>query len=189
MEDVVDFFIPKCQMLGITAEMFGICDDDDKAEKTPAYVCLENEEKWGAIIKNHSGKPLNFTAVDNCVVVRRDNDDMDVLKLRPGITGPATLKYRLEDEMISGFMKDFRNMNYHELTTNYPQIKISDKEYAELIVKSDQEVAVWYNDNVIYPDKVRLNCHYYRHYSFWKDIEMIFATVLGFKVKFAGEEV
>ena len=22
---------------------------------------------------------------------------------------------------------------------------------------SDQEVAVWYNDNVIYPDKVRLN--------------------------------
>lgn len=26
--------------------------------------------------------------------------DRDVLKLRPGITGPATLKYRLEDEMI-----------------------------------------------------------------------------------------
>lgn len=77
MEDVVDFFIPKCQMLGITAEMFGICDDDDKAEKTPAYVSLDNEEKWGAIIKNHSGKPLNFTAVDNCVVVRRDNDDME----------------------------------------------------------------------------------------------------------------
>ena len=42
---------------------------------------------------------------------------------------------------------------------------------------------------MIYPDKVRLNCHYYRHYSFWKDIEMIFATVLGFKVKFAEEEV
>ena len=42
---------------------------------------------------------------------------------------------------------------------------------------------------VIYPDKVRLNCYYYRHYSFVKDIEMIFATVFGFKVKFAGEEV
>lgn len=28
-----------------------------------------------------------------------------------------------------------------------------------------------------------MNCYYYRHYSFWKDIEMIFATVLGFKVK------
>ena len=23
---------------------------------------------------------------------------------------------------------------------------------------SDQELAVWYNDHVIYPDKVRLNC-------------------------------
>ena len=53
---------------------------------------------------------------------------------------------------------------------------------------SDQEVAVWYNDNVIYPDKVRLNCYYYRHYSFVKDIEMIFATVLGRKIRFAGEE-
>ncbi len=28
-------------------------------------------------------------------------DDRDVLKLRPGITGPATLKYRLEDELLS----------------------------------------------------------------------------------------
>lgn len=31
-----------------------------------------------------------------------EGDDRDVLKLRLGITGPATLKYRLEDEMISG---------------------------------------------------------------------------------------
>lgn len=31
-------------------------------------------------------------------------DDRDVLKLRPGITGPATLKYRLEDEMISDYV-------------------------------------------------------------------------------------
>ena len=54
---------------------------------------------------------------------------------------------------------------------------------------SDQELAVWYNDNIIYPDKVRLNKYYYEHYSFVKDIEMIFATVLGFKVKFAGEEI
>ena len=119
-----------------------------------------------------------------------EGDDRDVLKLRPGITGPATLKYRLEDEMISDFMKDFRNMEYRELTTNYPQIKtLSEEEYAELVTKGDQDVAVWYNDNVIYPDKVRLNCYYYRHYSFLKDIEMIFATLLGFKVKFAGEEV
>ena len=46
-----------------------------------------------------------------------------------------------------------------------------------------------YNDAVIYPDQVRLNCHYYRNYSFLKDIEMIFATVLGKKVRFEGVEV
>lgn len=40
---------------------------------------------------------------------------------------------------------------------------------------------------MIHPNKLRQ--HYYRHYSFWKDIEMIFAIVLGLKVKFAGEDV
>ena len=54
---------------------------------------------------------------------------------------------------------------------------------------SDQEVAVWYNDHVIYPDKVRINCYYYRHYSFIKDIQMIFCTVLGKNMKYAGEVI
>ncbi len=54
---------------------------------------------------------------------------------------------------------------------------------------SDQELAEWYNDNVIWPDKVRLNCYYYRHYSFWKDIQMIVCTVLGKKMRYAGEEI
>lgn len=97
-----------------------------------------------------------------------EGDDRDVLKLRPGITGPATLKYRLEDEMISKYVA---------------------KKQAEGDNRPMQEIATEYNDKVIYPDKVRLNCYYYRHYSFWKDIEMIFATVLGRKVKFAGEKV
>lgn len=97
-----------------------------------------------------------------------EGDDRDVLKLRPGITGPATLKYRLEDEMISEYVA---------------------QKQKEGDTRPAQEIAVEYNDNVIYPDKVRLNCYYYRHYSFIKDIQMIFATVLGFKVKFAGEEV
>lgn len=97
-----------------------------------------------------------------------EGDDRDILKLRPGITGPATLKYRLEDEMISEYVA---------------------KKQAGGDNRPMQEIATEYNDTVIYPDKVRLNCYYYRHYSFIKDIEMIFATVLGFKVKFAGEEV
>lgn len=95
-----------------------------------------------------------------------EGEDRDVLKLRPGITGPATLKYRLEDEMIAEYVA---------------------KKKAEDDKRPVQDIAVEYNDRVIYPDKVRINCYYYRHYSFIKDIEMIFATVLGFKVKFAGE--
>ena len=35
-------------------------------------------------------------------------DDRDVLKLRLGITGPATLKYRLEDEMIFATVLGFK---------------------------------------------------------------------------------
>ena len=34
--------------------------------------------------------------------------DRDVLKLRPGITGPATLKYRVEDEMIAEFVQQIK---------------------------------------------------------------------------------
>ena len=54
---------------------------------------------------------------------------------------------------------------------------------------TDEQLAVWYNDNVIYPDKVRLILYYLRHYSFWMDIRMIFATVLGKRIEYAGEEI
>ena len=40
-----------------------------------------------------------------------EGGDRDVLKLRPGITGPATLKYRLEDEMISDYVSKQRVMS------------------------------------------------------------------------------
>lgn len=115
--------------------------------------------------------------------------DRDVLKLRPGITGPATLKYRLEDEMIADYIRRIRNEELGVRSWISEELGVRSEELPDFSSMSDQEVAVWYNNNVIYPDKVRLNCYYYCHYSFWKDIEMIFATVLGFKVKFAGEEV
>lgn len=80
--------------------------------------------------------------------------DRDILKLKPGITGPASLKYRQEEDLLNS-------------------------------VTNPQE----YNDKVIYPDKVRLNLYYLEHYSFFKDIEMIVCTVLGKKMKYAGEEI
>lgn len=92
--------------------------------------------------------------------------DRDVLKLRPGITGPATLKYRLEDEMIADYVT---------------------KKLAAGDIRDVQTIAVEYNDNVIYPDKVRINCYYYRNYSFIKDVQMIFCTVLGRNMKYNDE--
>jgi len=95
-------------------------------------------------------------------------DDRDVLMLRPGITGPATLKYRLEDEMIAEYVAQKQKGGDTRIV---------------------QDIAVEYNDNTIYPDKVRLNCYYYRHYSFIKDIQMILCTVLGKKMEYAGETI
>ena len=91
-----------------------------------------------------------------------------MLQLRPGITGPATLKYRLEDEMISDYVA---------------------KRQAEGDKRGMQEIAVEYNDTVIYPDKVRLNLYYLDHYSFVKDFQMILCTVMGKKMKYAGEVI
>ena len=78
--------------------------------------------------------------------------DRDILHLRPGITGPASLKYRDEEFILA-----------------------------------QQENPQEYNDKVIYPDKVRLNLYYLDNYSFIDDIRMIFATVLGKKISYAGE--
>lgn len=93
-------------------------------------------------------------------------DNRRVLQLRPGITGPATLKYRLEDEMISEYVA---------------------QKQAAGDTRPMQEIAVEYNDTVIFPDKVRLNLYYLDHYSFVKDFQMILCTVFGKKMEYNGE--
>ena len=78
--------------------------------------------------------------------------DRDVLKLRPGITGPASLKYRNEEEILAAV-----------------------------------EDPVRYNDEVIFPDKVRINLYYLHNHSFWTDIKLIICTVLGKRIMYNGE--
>ena len=135
------------------------------------YKLDELPELWDVLIGNMSfvGPRPDVPGYAD----KLEGDNRDVLKLRPGITGPATLKYRREDEMLSGVRSLVADLN-------------DDFNFDE---KTDQEVALWYNDNVIYPDKVRLNCYYYRHYSFIKDIQMILCTVLGKKMEYAGEVI
>ena len=66
------------------------------------YKLDELPELWDVLVGN-----MSFVGPRPDVPGYADQlkgDDRVVLKLRPGITGPATLKYRLEDEMISDYV-------------------------------------------------------------------------------------
>ena len=81
-------------------------------------------------------------------------DDRVILSLRPGLTGPASLKYRNEEELLA--------------TVAHP---------------------VQYNDEVIYPDKVRINRYYAEHYSFGTDLKMILCTISGKHMMYNNEMI
>ena len=67
---------------------------------------------------------------------RLEGEDRRMLLLKPGITGPASLKYRNEEELLA-----------------------------------EQENPQRYNDEVLFPDKVRINIEYLDNWSFGKDIK------------------
>ena len=69
-------------------------------------------------------------------------DNRKILDLRPGITGPASLKYYNEEYILSQ--------------------KSNPKKY---------------NDEVIFPDKVKINMDYFHNRSFFLDLKIIFATI------------
>lgn len=71
-----------------------------------------------------------------------EGDDRKILELRPGITGPASLKYINEEEILA--------------KVNNPK---------------------QYNDEVIFPDKVKINLEYYNNRTFWGDIRIILNTI------------
>ena len=96
-------------------------------------------------------------------------EDREVLLLRPGITGPASLKYRNEEDILEAVDEALQK----------------GRSGLPIGITTVQE----YNDNVIYPDKVRLNRYYLHHYSFIKDIKMIVCTVLGKRMEYAGEQI
>jgi lipopolysaccharide/colanic/teichoic acid biosynthesis glycosyltransferase len=78
---------------------------------------------------------------------RLQGDDRRILLLKPGITGPASLKYRNEEELLA-----------------------------------QQEDPVKYNDQVVFPDKVKINLKYLENRTFWGDIKIIFETLFGKKI-------
>jgi len=70
-------------------------------------------------------------------------EDVRILRLKPGMTGPATLKYINEEEILS---------------------KVDDP--------------VKFNDEVIFPDKVKINLEYLDNWNFKGDIRIIWHTLL-----------
>ena len=80
---------------------------------------------------------------------RLQGKDRVILSVRPGITGPAQLAYKNEEEILS-----------------------------------NQNDSVKYNDEIIWPDKVRINREYIEDYSFFKDIYYIWKTIVGGNVKY-----
>lgn len=114
------------------------------------YKLDELPELWNILIGDMSfvGPRPDVPGYADCL----EGEDREILNLRPGITGPASLKYRDEEELLA---------------------KVEDP--------------IAYNNEVIYPDKVRLNRYYYHHYSFVMDLRMIFATILGKKILYNNE--
>ena len=69
-------------------------------------------------------------------------NNRNILKLRPGITSRASIKYAKEEKLLL-----------------------------------DQEDPIAYNNDVIFPDKVKMNLNYYENNNIWIDIKIIFATL------------
>lgn len=118
--------------------------------KLRKYKIDELPELWNVLIGD-----MSFVGPRPDVPGYADNlegEKRNILRLRPGITGPASLKYRDEEEQLA-----------------------------------KQENPQEYNDEVIYPDKVRINLYYLSHYSFIMDIKMIVATVLGKRIEYNHE--
>lgn len=118
--------------------------------KLRKYKLDELPELWNVLIGD-----MSFVGPRPDVPGYADNlkgKDRDILKLRPGITGPASLKYRNEEEILAS-------------------------------VDNPQK----YNDEIIFPDKVRINLYYLNNYSFLMDIKMIFCTILGRRMLYNNE--
>lgn len=122
--------------------------------KLRKYKLDELPELWNVLVGNMSfvGPRPDVPGYAD----KLEGDDRIVLEMRPGITGPATLKYRNEEKLIEAYVH---------------------KAKAEGDPRSEDEIALWYNDHVIYPDKVRINKEYYQNYSFFRDLKIIFQTV------------
>lgn len=91
--------------------------------------------------------------------------DMSFVGPRPDVPGYAD---RLQGE-------DRKILQLKPGITGSASLKYRNEE--ELLAKQDDPVR--YNDEVIFPDKVRINLDYLEHWSFWLDMKIIIYTIIG----------
>ena len=124
-----------------------------KQKRVGQYGKLFTMYKFRSMRVSHSGSSVSVKGESRITLLgaqlrKYKLDELpelwNVLILKPGITGPASLKYRNEEELLA-----------------------------------EQEDPQKYNDEVLFPDKVRINIEYLDNWSFWHDIKIIIYTVLG----------
>ena len=89
--------------------------------------------------------------------------DMSFVGPRPDVPGYA-------DKLVG---EDRKILMLKPGITSLASLKYSNEEK----LLSIQDNPKYFNDNVIFPDKVRMNLKYYNNHNIWLDIKIIFATL------------
>ena len=89
--------------------------------------------------------------------------DMSFVGPRPDVPGYT--------DLLKG--NDRNILNLRPGITSSASIKYSNEE--QLLLEQEDPIA--YNNDVIFPDKVKMNLNYYENNNIWIDIKIIFATV------------
>jgi len=125
------------------------------------FITLKNDDRitpFGKFLRNYKLDELpqlfNVFIGDMSLVGPRPDvpgyadklkkEDRIILSIKPGITGPATMKFKNEEDLLS--------------TQNDPKK---------------------YNDEVIWPEKIKINKQYIQKWSLFNDIKCIVNTIIS----------
>lgn len=65
----INFSDVNCQTFS-DRKIFGLCDDP-LPDSNPAYIDEEDGGKWIAVVENDDRCEITFTAIDNCIEIKR----------------------------------------------------------------------------------------------------------------------
>lgn len=96
----IDFTESLCQTTS-KKKMFGLCDNPPPA-KDPAYIDENDGSKWISVVLNDELKDVIFTAIDNCIEIKRA-DGLDSQRCDGVLTFEDTVIFvELKDRLSKG---------------------------------------------------------------------------------------